>query len=194
MSEGPEPHQIAFSVFCSDGEQDTGKTAEITGISRRTIQYWAKRDDWRGQWLTIGAPEAERAALQGKTMMRHGMPLVARRLLSIVGDLAPLRTSLGAIITDANGHPIMTWSSSDRDAVQAAKLLALYALGTPLSATEVGDSSILTASYSMANDPEPETGDESVADLRRMASAMLEETVQSVNTRVSSSNRRGKRV
>ena len=189
-----EPHVAAFIVWAAEGEQDTGKTAEITGIPRRTIQFWMKRDDWRGQWLAHGAPEAERAAQQGRQMMRHAMPVVAKRLLSIIGAQTQLRGPFGDLLTDADGAPLIGWASSDRDAVQAAKLLALYGLGSPLSQTDVSDGGVLNASYTVPSEAlsaePPEPGTESVAQLRAAASAAIESTVSAVNTRVSTRGRR----
>ena len=106
---------------------------------------------------------------------------------------APLRHSVtGAIIRDEDDQPIMTYASADRDAVNAMKLGMLYSLGTPLRSTDVADGSVLNASYAFASEPLPasEPGEESVADLRRRASAMLEATVQAVNTRPSYSRKR----
>src|SRR5687768_17891422 len=121
-----EQHVAAFLVWCAEGEQDTGKTAELTGIPRRTIQFWMKRDDWRGQWLSSSAPESERAAQQGKQMMRYAMPVVAKRLLHIVGGTEPMRhPTTGEVLLDREGNPRMVYAGDNKDAVQAAKVLAL---------------------------------------------------------------------
>jgi hypothetical protein len=197
MDTPTEQHIAAYSIWCGEGEQDTGKTAELTGIPRRTIQYYMKRDGWRAQWVSENAIEADRAAAQGRQMMRHATPMVVRRLLHIVGATVPMRHALTGAVIEQDGAPVMVYAESAKDAVNAAKLLTLYALGTPLSQTDVGDSSILNAHYSVPNDtllPPQDDGSETTAQLRARASAMLEATAQSVNTRVTSTTQRKRRM
>jgi hypothetical protein len=191
-----ELREHAYEVWCGDGAQSAKKTAELCGVSVRSIQMWQKADEWRQRWMGEHASEAEVAAAQGKQMLRAATPLMVKRLLHIIGAEVPLRTGTGAIIRNDAGEPIMTYAASDKDAVGAMKLGLLYSLGTPLSATDVGDGSVLTASYHFPEPagPKSEPGEESVAELRQRASAMLEATVAAVNTRTSSTTQRRKRV
>lgn len=191
MSETPTtPRQEAFVIWCGEGEQNADKTALLCGVSRRTIYSWMKADEWRARWINATGPEAEAAAQQGKQMMRAAIPMLARRLIHIIGGEKPLRTFDGTVIRDDAGNPIMVYAEEARDAIQAGKLMALYGLGSPLSVTEVGDTSIL-ANYS-TNEPGPDIplGEQSFEQLRAEVSQAIEATVSAVNTRTSSSKTR----
>lgn len=147
-----ETRQNAFVVWCGEGEQSATKTARLCGIGERTVFSWMRADEWRQRWLSSSAPESEVAAAQGKTMVRYAMPLVAKRLITIIGGEKPLRNAVGDIVTDDAGHPVMVYEAEHKDAVNAAKLLALYGWGSPLSATDVTDGSYFATSYSAAPD------------------------------------------
>lgn len=182
--------QNAFVLWCGEGEQNADKTAALCGVSRRTIYSWMKADEWRARWISATGPEAEAAAQQGKQMMRAAIPMLARRLIHIIGGEKPFRNLQGEIVRDSEGNPIMVWASDDKDAVQAAKLMALYGLGSPLSVTEVGDTSIL-ANYSTKEQmPDIPLGEQSFEQLRAEVSQAIEATVSAVNTRTSSSKNR----
>ena len=187
MSTGePTQEEAAYLVWAGEGEQSDVKTAEVTGIPRSTIGYWRRRDDWRARWLTAAGPEAELAAAGARTLARAGMHLVTKRLLAIVGGQVPARTTQGEAITGPDGRPVMVWEADHRDAVNAAKLLALYGWGQPSMQDTAGYGAIPDASYTVV----PQGGEESIEDIRAQASAMIEATVASVNTRTKHKGRR----
>jgi hypothetical protein len=102
------------------------------------------------------------------------------RLRSIVAGRKPVFNDQGEQIGE-------TWAASDRDAVQAAKLLTQYGFegGAGLDGPVFATHAVVRPEIR-----EPE-GEESVAALRQQAVAMIEETLQAVNTRT---KRRGKRI
>lgn len=183
---GRDPAENAYLVWCSEGEQLDTKTAELTGIPRSTIGHWRRTQDWRAKWLGDAGPEAEQAASVGRAMIRAGMPLVAKRLLAIIGGQIPVRNLQGEIVTDDAGRPIMQWEAEHRDAINAAKIFALYGLGQPSLQDTAGYGAIPDAQWK----PSVSAGEPTDADLRAKASAMIEATVASVNTRTKTKGRR----
>ena len=85
----------------------------------------------------------------------------------------------------------MVWSSSDKDAATAARLLLLYSLGPGNDSEGVSVDPTYTATFAPSI---PKNGDDepSLAQLRESANAMLEATIQSVNTRVDTGRRKGR--
>ena len=121
-------------------------------------------------------------------------------MLDIIGGQRPLLKRDGSPQLDHDGNVIMVRGGTDKDAINAAKLLLSYNLGDPRSAHYEPDpdrsmGSVLPAVYSMGgqvlSEPKvPETPEEMAA-LKASVQAQIEATIQSVNTRPS---RRRKRV
>jgi len=182
-------HEVAFRCWCTDGEQDDRKTAQLCDIPRRTIAYYRSRDDWRGRWNSAIGPEAGDAARSGQAMARMATPMVMKRLINMVGGMKPDVAPDGTHRTDEDGNPLYVWNSTDRDASNAAKLLLLYALG-PGNEQQEPDGPVYSGTFTAI--PEAATEND-LASLRSAANAMLEATIQSVNTRTQT-QRRGQRV
>jgi hypothetical protein len=108
------------------------------------------------------------------------------RLHSIVAGRKPVFNDQGEQIGES-------WQASDRDAVQAAKLLTQYGFegGAGMDSTVVDALSVELPGFTeeLPESPEPD-GERSVAELRRQASATIEATVQAVNTRPSHGRKR----
>ncbi len=121
-------------------------------------------------------------------------------MLDIIGGERPLLKRDGSPQLDHDGNVIMVRGGTDKDAINAAKLLLSYNLGDPRTAHYEPDpdrsmGSVLPGTYAMDGqvlvDPAiPETP-EQLAALKASVQAQIEATVQSVNTRPS---RRRKRV
>jgi hypothetical protein len=121
-------------------------------------------------------------------------------VLDIIGGQQPLLKRDGSPQLDHDGNVIMVRGGTDKDAINAAKLLLSYNLGDPRTAHYEPDpdrsmGSVLPAVYSMGgqvlSEPKvPETPEEMAA-LKASVQAQIEATIQSVNTRPS---RRRKRV
>jgi hypothetical protein len=199
MSTLTPEQDAAYEIWASTGARSDAKTAEITGVPRRTIAHWRTRYAWRDRYLSLASEEAEAIARTAVVQMRQGMDLVTERLLDIVGSKRPQRRADGTILTDETGEPVLVWASKDGDAIKASQILAQYALGSPQSQAGL-DTSIPTTyrevlpaeTYQL---PEPEeAGEGDLASLRAAAAQMLEETAMRVNTRVEPGRRRGERV
>ena len=162
-----------FLVWAGEGEQDDSRTAELCGIPRTTVGYYKRTRDWPARFLSVAGPDSEVAANTGRAMMRYGIPIVARRLLAIVGQQIEIENP-------ETGEVRKIWASEDRDAVNAAKVLAAYGLGQPTAQDATGLGAIPAESWVKSEVPE---GEETIEQLRQRAAAMIEATVASVNTR-----------
>ena len=89
------------------------------GIPQSTISYWARTYRWDERYLTLIQPDGELLAGVARAEIRAALPTIVTRLRSIVEARKP--------VYNAQGEPIgETWAASDRDAIQAAKLLSQY--------------------------------------------------------------------
>ena len=102
--------------------RDTAKTAELSGIPARTIRYYAARDGWAERWLAEADPEAATMAAIARAEIRGNLPAVVRRLVVIAAGTRPVRDETGRVVGEA-------FAASDKDAIQAGKLLLQYGLG-----------------------------------------------------------------
>ena len=168
-----------FQIWSTEAERNDTRTAELMGLPQSTVSYWARSYRWDERYLAFSQPDGEIMAGVARAEIRAALPTIVTRLRSIVEDRKP--------VYNAQGKPIgETWAASDRDAIQAAKLLSQYGFeGSAGQDSPVYDTQAIVLPEVVSPD-----GEESVADLRRRASAMLEATVAAVNTRPS----RGKRV
>lgn len=184
-------HEVAFRCWATDGEQDDKKTAQLCDIPRRTIAYYRSRDDWRQRWNSAIGPEAGDAARSGQAMARMATPMVMKRLINMVGGLKPDIAPDGTQRLDEDGNGLYVWSASDRDASNAAKLLLLYALG-PATDQQAPDGPVYSGTFTAVESTNG-SDDKTLAQLRSAANAMLEATIQGVNTRTNT-HRRNQRV
>jgi len=111
--------------------------------------------------------------------IRSTLPAIVQRLRHIVEARKPVYNEAGEPIGEV-------YASQDRDAIQAAKLLTQY--GFEGGAGQ--DSPIFDAHAVVLPEVRIPDGEESVVDLKKRVCAMIEATVQSVNTRPSSSRKR----
>ena len=201
MSTPTPEREEAYEIWAGAAGRSDAKTAELTGIPRRTIAHWRVTQGWRERYLSVSSEDAALIARTAVVSMREGMGLVVERLVAIVGDKTPVRKADGTILVDPEtGETVMTWASKDGDAIKAGQLLAQYALG-PAQTTAVVDTSLPTTyavhtgqlTYQALPEPEDATP-EDLQSLRQAAAQMLEETAMSVNTRVEPGRRRGERI
>lgn len=168
----------AYEIWSTEAERNDTRTAELMGVPQSTVSYWHRTYRWDERYLSLIQPDGEIMVRVGLAAMRAGMPVVTERLLHIATAKKP--------VCDADGKQIgETYASQDRDAIQAAKLLAQYGLTD--RPTE-GWSGSLEAEVHLPLGEEPDsaalsTGELSVAELKAEASRMIEATVQAVNTR-----------
>lgn len=201
MNKRPPEAEEAYEIWAGPAGRSDVKTAELTGIPRRTISNWRLTHGWRERYLRIGSEDGDLIAKTAVMTMRQGMDLVTERMIAIVGEKRPQLKADGSPVLDPEGNPVMVWASKDADAIKASQLLAQYALG-PANTAPGLDTSIpttyqvseaLPGEYEALPEPEDATP-EDLASLRQAAASMLEETAMRVNTRVEPGRRRGERV
>jgi hypothetical protein len=185
----------AFEIWATIAERNDTRTAEQLGVAQETVSYWHRKYGWDERWQEAMDTGAEMAVRQARQMMRQATPLIARTLLNIIGGERPLLKRDGTPQLDPDGNVIMVRSGTDKDAVNAAKLLLSYNLGDPRTAHYDPEpdrpmGSVLPATYTMGGEVhDPETPEE-LAALKASVSDLIEATVQSVNTRPSRSRKR----
>ncbi len=121
----------AFEIWSTNAERNDTRTAQQLGIAQETVSYWHRKYGWDERWQEVTAAEAEMAVRQARQMMRQATPLIARRLLDIIGGERPLLKRDGSPQLDHDGKVIMVRGGNDKDAINAAKLLLAYNLGDP---------------------------------------------------------------
>lgn len=179
-----------FQIWASEAGRNDTRTAELIGVPQSTVSYWHRTYGWDERYLSIVQPDGELLAGVARSEIRAALPAVVVRLRSIVEDRKPIFNAQGEQIGE-------TWAASDRDAVQAAKLLTHYGFegGTGMDHTIIESYPVSTV-VGVPDEPlgmaerERELEGKSVAELKREVSAMLEATMQSVNTRPSYSRKR----
>jgi hypothetical protein len=184
----------AFEIWSTTAERNDTRTAQQLGIAQETVSYWHRKYDWDARWQEVTGAEAEMAVRQARQMMRQATPLIARRMLDIIGGERPLLKRDGSPQLDKEGKVITVWGGTDKDAVNAAKLLLAYNLGEPRTATyEPDPDPVIDVPYASGATVMPSTSEDepqTLEELRAQAVAMIEATVQSVNTRPSRSRKR----
>ena len=181
----------AFQVWCSTGMQDDGKTAQLCEIPYSTVTYYRRAHRWVERWHDAVGPEASILSNQGRMLLRLSTPLMARKLLQIIGGERPLINANGDLVKDENGKPVMLPYAEPRDQIQALKLALAYNWGDPRNIVYDPDggmpSGAIPAAFAIGGeileDPQiPETPADLEA-LKQSVSSLIEATVQSVNTR-----------
>ncbi len=125
----------AFEIWSTEAERNDTRTAQQLGVAQETVSYWHRKYGWDERWQEVTAAEAELASRQGRQMMRLATPLIAQRLLAIIGGERPLLKRDGSPQLDHDGNVIMVRGGNDKDAINAAKLLLAYNLGDPRTAS-----------------------------------------------------------
>src|SRR5262245_44054714 len=160
-----------FQLWSSEGECNDTKTGELMGVPQETVSYWKRTYHLHERYLSLMGPQSEHWAALARAEMRAILPAAAVRLRAIDSATTPIYNAEGEKIGE-------TWASSDRDAVQAAKLLAQYALegGAGQDTTIIDVPSMLA----------PHARGEAFAAMsaQDQAIAILEDNVAAVNTRI----------
>src|SRR5215213_8018996 len=168
-----------FQIWSTEGDRNDTRTAELMGLPQSTVSYWHRTYRWEERYLAFIQPDGDVFAGVARAEIRSALPAIVQRLRSIVEARKPVYNEAGEPIGEV-------YASQDRDAIQAAKLLSQY--GFEGGAGQ--DSPIFDAHAVVLPEVRTPDGEQSVADLKRQVSAMIEATVQSVNTRPSSSRKR----
>src|SRR5262245_23505601 len=108
-----------FRIWSTEANGNDTQTAKLMGIPQETVSYWHRTYGWDQPYQAMMQPGGELRAAVARTKIRAGLPAVAERLLAIVQGKKPVYNADGEQIGE-------TWASTDRDAVQAAKLLAQF--------------------------------------------------------------------
>lgn len=170
-----------YEVWAYECQQSDQKTAERTGIPRRTIAYHRGQEGWQDRFISahygISEQDLNLARIELRSLAKEGMQ---RRLRSIILDEVPVLDMMtGDPVLGEDGQPVMKWRASDKDAVAAMRVVTEYALD---SARDSGLATPIPASFKVRSS----NGDLSPQD---QAIAILEDNAAAVNTRI----RKGKR-
>lgn len=174
-----------FEIWSNEAERNDTRTAELMGVPQSTVSYWHRTYGWDERYLSLIQPEGEIMAGVALAAMRAGMPLVTQRLLHIATAKKP--------VSDADGTRIgETYAAQDRDAIQAAILLAQYGLtDRPTDGWMYSLDAQVQMPPGEAQDlAAMSTGERNLAELKAEACRMIEATVQAVNTRPVQSRKR----
>jgi hypothetical protein len=168
-----------FAIWSTEAERNDTRTAELMGVSQSTVSYWHRTYRWDERYLTVIQPDGQLMAGVALAGMRAGLPAVTERLLHIVTAKKP--------VYDADGNQSgEVYASQDRDAIQAAKLLAQYGLSGYVEDRLPGSIEAKVGMSSM----EEILAVANAGDAHAAACMILEATVAETNTRVT----RGKRI
>lgn len=183
-----------YEIWSTIAERNDTRTAQQLGVAQETVSYWHRKYGWDDRWQEVTAAEAERASQQARQMMRQATPLIVRRLMAIIDGERPLLKRDGSPHLDNDGKLIMVRGGTDKDVINAAKLMLSYNLGDPRTAHYEPDAgSVIDVPYASAATvmpPASEDEPQTLAELKAQASRMIEACVQSVNTRPSRSRKR----
>jgi len=176
--------RVVYEIWASDGEQSDEKTAEISGIPRRTISYHRNKERWSQRYkddkVGLSAADVDVARIRWKRLLVNGMA----RMELIVYGRKPLRDQYGKPVLDDDGNPVMTWEADHREAISAYRAIMDSVtnrdMGSQVESYEAGIQSISEG--------------ETIDDPALLAAQILEETQAGVNTRVMAQQKRGRRV
>jgi hypothetical protein len=170
----------AFEIWSTAADRNDTRTAELMGLPQSTVSYWHRTYRWDERYLAFIRPDGALMASVALAGIRAGLPAVTQRLLQIATAKKPVYDADGRLIGEA-------YASQDRDAIQAAKLLAQYGLSdTPGD----GWAGSVGAWVGMASPEEAILAAVNAGDFDTAATRILEATVQAVNTRPSRSRKR----
>jgi hypothetical protein len=166
-----------FQIWANEAQCNDTKTGELMGVPQETISYWKRSYHWNERYLSLMGPQSEQLAALARAEMRAILPAAAVRLRSIISAKKPVYNAQGEKIGE-------TWASTDRDAVQAAKLVAQYALEGGVGQ----DTTIIDVPSVLAPHARREAFEAMSA--QDQAIAILEDHVAATNTRIT----RGRRI
>lgn len=177
--------RLLYEIWATDGEQSDEKTAEISGVPRRTISYHRNKEGWaqryRDEKLGLSNADVDVARIRWKRLLISGMA----RMEHIVYGKKEMRDHMGKVVLDDDGQPVMTWAAEHKDAVSAYRAIMD-------SVTNRDSGSMDTGAYEthVTRISEGET----VEDPALLAAQILEETQAGVNTRIMTRSRTGRKV
>ena len=106
-----------YLIWSTEAERNDTRTAQIMGVPQETVSYWHRTYRWDERYLSEIQPNGEYLTGLARAGIRTSLPGMVARLRHIVEAKKPIYSDAGQQIDE-------TWASSDRDAIQAAKLLA----------------------------------------------------------------------
>lgn len=165
-----------YAIWSTEAERNDTRTAQIMGMSQETVSYWHRTYRWDERYLAEMQPNGEYMTGLARAGIRTALPGMVGRLRHIVEGRKPVYDETGKQIDE-------TWVSSDRDAIQAAKLLAQ--IGFENGAGQ--DSPSVEASSWMPEDSSPALPE---GDNRAKLSAIINATYRAANTRAKPGKRR----
>jgi hypothetical protein len=170
-----------YRLWAYECGQSDRVTAERTGIPRRTVAYHRVSERWADRYIQdhygLSEQDLNLARIDLRSLLKEG---VQERLRSIILDKVPATTLMGEPILHADGSPVMRWRASDKDAVNAMRIVSQYTLD-PARGADVSEP--LPAAFRVLATEETDLSPQ------EQAIAILEENANSVNTRI----QRGKR-
>jgi hypothetical protein len=171
-----------YQVWAYRAGQNDHETARLTGIPRRSISYHHVSEGWADRYIHdhfgLSEQDVTLARIDMRALLKEGM---RDRLRSVVLDKEPVLDAKGNPVLDADGEPVMRWRSSDRDAINAMRIVAQYSLDP---ARDRDIATPLPAQFRVL----PSTDDP--LSLQEEAIRILETNAQSANTRIKRGQRR----
>jgi hypothetical protein len=179
MTDAPAvPWDDVYKLWAYECNQSDRETAERCGIPRRTIAYHRVSERWADRYIHdhYGLSEADLnlARIDLRGLLKEG---IRERLRSVILDKVPATTLLGEPILSEDGTPIMRWRASDKDAVNAMRIVTQYTLD-PARGADLSTEP-LPAAFRVL-DPEQDLSPQ------EQAIAILEDNAAAANTRVRS--------
>lgn len=167
-----------YTVWAYDCNQNDRCAAEKMGLSRRTVAYHKMQEGWLDRYTQdhygVSESELSLAKIALRSLCKEG---VQERLRSIIMDRVPVTDLEGRYVFNEDGTQQTRWRSSDRDAVNAMRIVATYTLDI-----NQGDSlSVPISAAFHVNETLSE---------QEQAIAILEDNAATTNTRVKRDRKR----
>lgn len=177
----PDKWRIIYEIWATDGEQSDEKTAELSGIPRRTISYHRNKENWSQRYkdekMGLSNADVDVARIRWKRLLISGMA----RMEEIVYGKRVLRDQMGKVVLDDNDTPVMTWAAEHKDAIAAYRAIMDSVTNRDMGSLDTGFDGHIVAI----------TAGETVEDPALLAAQILEDTQHQVNTRIL--NKHGRR-
>jgi hypothetical protein len=176
MSESPAViWDDVYRIWAYEAGQNVSETARLTGIPRRTIAYHQTTERWPDRYISdhYGLSEADLnlAKIDLRSLLKEG---VQQRLRSVILDKVQDTTIMGEPIYNEDGSPRMRWRATDKDAVNAMRIVSQYTLD-PARGADYQEP--LPAAFTVHRD-------EAVMSPQDQAIAILEDNAAAANTRL----------
>ncbi len=120
--------ELAYAIWASEGQGDTQKTAELSGIPRSTVQRYMREDGWQRRHELEQLGDTAEAVILAANMVRAGMPHVVESMQLICYGTKPLVKADGTLAVDPDGKPIMIAFAENKDKVAAGRWLLQFGL------------------------------------------------------------------